>query len=82
MKHFFPMRKSEAATLVFLLSWAVIAFLPVWRTIEVGGMVVFGWLMASLMVISPTLTLLVFRKSDRSEKGKRVEGKSMTGSNE
>ena len=82
MKHFFPMRKSEAATLIFLLLFAVVAFLPVWRTIEVGGMVVFGWLMASLMVISPTLTLLVFRKSDRSEKGKRVEGKSMTGSNE
>ena len=76
------MRKSEAATLIFLLLFAVVAFLPVWRTIEVGGMVVFGWLMASLMVISPTLTLLVFRKSDRSEKGKRVEGKSMTGSNE
>ena len=66
MKHFFPMGKGEAPTLVFLIVFSIVAFLPVWRTMEIGGMAVFGWLMAVLMVVSPALTLLVLRRADRA----------------
>ena len=60
MKSFFPMGRGEVATLVFLIAFSVFSFLPLWRTLEVAGMAVFGWLMAALMVISPALALLVF----------------------
>ena len=68
MKQFFPMRRSEKIVLPFLITFAAISFLPVWRTIEVGGMAVFGWLMAILMLIAPVLTLLALRRSDRLDK--------------
>ena len=67
MKQFFPMQKGEARMLVYLIVMAVIAFLPMWRTLEIGGMAVFGWLLAALMITSPVLTLLVFRHSDRAK---------------
>lgn len=60
MKSFFPMKRGEAATLVFLVVFAAFSFIPVWRTIELGGMAVFGWLMAALMVISPAIALFTF----------------------
>ena len=60
MKSFFQMDRSEGAVLLFLILFSALSFLPVWRTIEVAGMVVFGWLMATLMVISPVLALAVF----------------------
>jgi hypothetical protein len=66
MKHFFPMGRGEALLLAFLLAMAVISFLPMWRTIEIGGMAVFGWLLAALMILSPTLALLVTRRADRA----------------
>jgi len=66
VKQFFPMGKGEAPTLVFLIVFSVISFLPVWRTTEIGGMAVFGWMMAALMVISPALALLVFRRADKA----------------
>ena len=60
MKSFFPLRRSEGATLVFLIAFAGFAFIPAWRTTELGGMAVFGWLIAALMLISPTATLFTF----------------------
>ena len=66
MKQFFPMGKGEIPVLAFLIAFAVISFLPIWRTIEIGGMAVFGWLMAALMVVSPVLTLLVLRRVDKT----------------
>lgn len=60
MKSFFPMRRREAGALVFLVAFATFAFVPAWRTVEVGGMAVFGWLIAALMLISPALTLVAF----------------------
>ena len=54
------MGRGEGATLTFLILFSAFSFLPVWRTVEVAGMVVFGWLMAALMVISPALALTVF----------------------
>ena len=66
MKQFFPMRRGEAPVLPFLITFAVISFLPIWLTIELGGIAVFGWLMATLMLASPILTLLVIRRSDKT----------------
>ena len=66
MKSFFPMARGEKLTLVILLLYSAVSFLPFWSTFEVAGMVVFGWLMAALMVISPALALFVFlRKRGR-----------------
>ena len=60
MKSFFSMGRGEKPTLVFLILFSLIAFFPVWRSLEVAGMVIFGWLMAALMVISPALAFFVF----------------------
>lgn len=60
MNSFFPMRRREAATLAFLIAFAAFAFVPAWRTTELWGMAVFGWLIAALMVISPALALVIF----------------------
>ncbi len=62
MKSFFPMRPREGATLVFLVAFAAFAFIPAWRTVEFGGMAVFGWLIAALMLVSPAVTLFAFRR--------------------
>lgn len=62
MKSFFPMVRREGVTLVFLIAFAAFAFIPAWRTVEFGGMAVFGWLIAALMLISPTVTLFAFRR--------------------
>ncbi len=67
MKHFFSMGRGEALMLAFLIAMAMISFLPMWRTIEIGGMAVFGWLLAALMILSPTLALLVTRRADRAK---------------
>ena len=60
VKTWFPMRRGEARVLAVLVVFSVMSFLPVWRTTEVFGMAVFGWLMAALMVLSPVLALYVF----------------------
>ena len=65
MKSFFRMGHAEAATLVFLILFSAFSFLPLWRTVEVAGMAVFGWLMAALMLVSPALALIVFLKKRR-----------------
>ena len=67
MKSFFPLRRGEGATLVFLIAFAAFAFIPEWRTIEMGGMAVFGWLIAALMLISPALALVTILRRDRTE---------------
>jgi len=60
VKGFFPMRGAELTVLGFLVLFSIFSFLPVWRTTEIFGMAVFGWLMAALMLISPALVLWVF----------------------
>ncbi len=60
MKGFFSMRAAERAMLLFLVLFSIFAFLPPWREIEVAGMVLLGWWMALLMVLSPAMTLAVF----------------------
>lgn len=54
------MDRGEATVVAFLILFSAVSFLPLWRTIELAGMVVFGWLMAVLMVVSPALALVVF----------------------
>ena len=71
-KQFFPMRRSQGWTLLVLVVFSVFAFLPAWRTEVLGGMVVFGWLMALLMVASPTLALLIFVLDKRASR-RRVD---------
>ena len=66
MKSFFPLRRGEGAILVFLIAFAAFAFIPRWRTIEAGGMAVFGWLIAALMLVSPALALVAILRRDRS----------------
>jgi hypothetical protein len=63
------MGRGEAATLIFLILFSTISFLPVWRTLEVAGLAVFGWLMAVLMVISPALALGLFVWRRRRHRG-------------
>ncbi len=60
MRSFFPLRRGEGATLAFLVAFAAFAFVPAWRAIEIGGMAVFGWLIAALMLLSPALALITF----------------------
>jgi len=61
-KAFFALGPGEAAALVILILFSALSFLPLWRKLEVAGMAVFGWLMATLMLISPALMLWVFRR--------------------
>jgi len=61
-KNFFPMATGEKVALSVLIFFAAASFLPVARNVEVAGMALFGWLMAALMVLSPILTLWVFRR--------------------
>jgi hypothetical protein len=54
---FFPMARGERLALAFLVCFAGLAFLPVWRHLQVLGMAASGWWMAALMLLSPILTL-------------------------
>jgi len=78
MKQFFSMRRGESPVLPFLIIFAVVSFLPIWRTIEIGGVAVFGWLMATLMLASPILTLIVIRRSDKTGKNLKEGGSDDT----
>jgi hypothetical protein len=59
-KNFFPMQRGERVVLSVLILFAAASFLPIARSVEVGGVLRFGWLMAALMLLSPILTLWVF----------------------
>jgi hypothetical protein len=61
-KNFFPMARGEKVVLGVLIGFSAACFLPPARSVEVAGMTLFGWLMALLMVLSPILTLWVFRR--------------------
>ncbi len=57
---FFRMRPAERAYILVLLAFSAVSFLPWWRDPKIGGLAVFGWLMAILMVLSPMIALLLF----------------------
>ncbi len=58
----FAMGRAEGLALLFLIVFSIVAFLPVWREPQIAGLSIFGWLMAALMLISPVLMLIVFRR--------------------
>ncbi len=55
------MARGERFTLLLLILFSAVSFLPIWRSFEILGMALSGWMMAALMVVSPILTLWVFR---------------------
>jgi hypothetical protein len=61
-RDFHPMARGERSALAILLLFSAVSFLPIWRTFEVLGMALSGWMMATLMVVSPILTLWIFRR--------------------
>lgn len=65
MKPFFPMPRADLLTVLGLVLFALLSFLPVTREVEVGGMALLGWLMAALMVVSPLVALLRLRRGGR-----------------
>ena len=60
MKSFYPMPAAEVKALLVLVVFAALSFLPMWRTLEIAGMALFGWFMVALMLLSPALALYVF----------------------
>lgn len=66
MNGFFSMRGGDRAYLVVLAVASVLCFLPVWRDIELGGMALTGWLLAALMVLSPTIALVRIARERRA----------------
>ncbi|MFT4704340.1 MAG: hypothetical protein ACI81R_002043 [Bradymonadia bacterium] len=55
---FFPMRMGDAVTLVVLLLFSLLAFLPLWGDGRPGGVAPLAWCMAALMVLSPCIALV------------------------
>jgi hypothetical protein len=62
---FFPMARGERGVLAFLIVFSAVAFHPAWRSLELLGMAVSGWMMAALMLVSPLLTLGLFASGRR-----------------
>ena len=60
MANFFRLSSFDRWYLLALIVFSVIAFLPLWREIEIAGMSMLGWWMAILMVFAPTTALLRF----------------------
>ncbi|MDZ7344747.1 MAG: hypothetical protein ONA90_09585 [candidate division KSB1 bacterium] len=58
MSNFFPMPRGDRWYLSVVIVFSVISFLPWSQAIQVAGMALFGWLMAALMVFSPTMALI------------------------
>ena len=68
MSQFFSMGSGDRWYLLAITFYSVVAFMPWARTVEVGGMAVFGWLMAILMVFSPAIALVqLFIRRKRGE---------------
>ena len=61
---FYSLSAPERVYLLLLILGITFVFLPWTRNYEVGGMVLFGWLMAALMVFSPLLVLFLFSRDD------------------
>jgi len=65
---FFPLGRAEGWTLVLLIAFSILGFLPIWRDIDLAGMALFGWWMAALRVLSPVLTLFVLLRRRKGER--------------
>jgi hypothetical protein len=69
MSDFFPMKRGDFGYLIGIITFAFISFLPFSRRIIIAGMALFGWMMAALMIISPTFVLvrLVIEKREKTK---------------
>ena len=61
MSNFFPLPRGDRWYMLAVLLFAVVSFLPWSHRVEVGGMALFGWMMAGLMVLAPAVALLRLR---------------------
>ena len=73
MSEFFPMRRSERWFLILLVVLAVGSFLPWWRDILIAGISLSGLWMATLMILSPLVALLIFIY-ERKRSGAKAQG--------
>ncbi len=68
MSQFFSMDSGDRWYLLSITIFSVFAFMPWARSVEVGGMALFGWLMAILMIFSPAIALVqLFIRRKRGE---------------
>ena len=76
MKSFFPMSRGDVCFMVALLALVVVSFLPWTRNAQWAGMSMLGWMMALLMVLSPTiaLTRLIRERNKSVLRREEVEG--------
>jgi hypothetical protein len=58
MSNFFPMPSGDRWYLLVIIIFSIISFLPWTQRVHVAGMALFGWLMAALMILSPTIALI------------------------
>lgn len=58
LKNFFPMSRGDLLFIVTLLAVAMVSFLPWMRGAQWAGMSMLGWMMALLMILSPTIALV------------------------
>ncbi len=65
MSHFFTMPAGDRRYLLAILIFAFISFLPWTKNIYFAGMALFGWLMAALMVFSPTIALIYLLREQK-----------------
>jgi hypothetical protein len=71
MSSFFPMPRGDRWFLLTIIIFSIISFLPWTQKMHVAGMALLGWLMAALMILSPTIALIRLirhRVSNRGEK--------------
>src|SRR5262245_30093548 len=69
MSTFLPLPRGDRWYLIALLIFVFVSFLPWSRDVHIAGMALFGWLMAALMVFSPTIALVrLWREAKRSDK--------------
>ena len=72
MSDFYPMKRGDFWYLIAIIVFALISFLPWSRRIIISGMALFGWMMAALMIISPTLVLVrvILEKRKKAKENK------------
>ncbi len=63
---FRPLARGDRVYLIVVIAFAVLAFLPWSRELQLGPMALLGWLMAALMVLSPVIALTRLRAQRRS----------------
>ncbi|MDZ7369363.1 MAG: hypothetical protein ONB43_26430 [candidate division KSB1 bacterium] len=71
MSNFFPMPRGDRWYLLVIIVFSFISFLPWTQRIHLAGMALFGWLMAALMILSPTIALIRLIRRHVANGGKK-----------